>query len=355
MPYPRLIISLNDIYQNALTLKKMCDEKGIELVGVTKLTLGDPKIATILKEAGISKLGDSRLKNIKKLIENNIPGPFQLLRIPMISELEEAVIYADEILVSEEKTALIIDEIAQKYDKNIQIILMIDVGDLREGIWYEEAPQKIAKLFEKLKFVDIRGIGTNLGCFGGVLPTEKNMNLMIEIKNYLEEKLNKKLIVSAGNTVALKLLEEGKLPEGINQYRVGEALLLGTDATGHREIPYLSQDTVILEAEVVELDYKPSVPVGKIGRDSMGRIPKFEDKGWRNRIILAIGEQDIDPSGLKPFDLGINVLHASSDHTIADITESSLEYNVGDIVKFRLSYGCALRAFTSPFVEKVYK
>lgn len=354
MHFPRLVINLNEIYQNALTLQKMCEENNIELVGVTKLTLGDPKIASVLKKAGIKKIGESRLKNIKRMIENNIPGPFQLLRIPMISELEEAVIFADEILISEEKTALMIENFAQKYDKNVQLIVMIDVGDLREGFWYEEAAHKILKLHEKLMYSNIIGIGTNLGCFGGVLPSEKNMNLLIEIKDYLEEKLDKQLIISGGNTVALKLLEEKKLPEGINQYRVGEALLLGTDATGHRDIPYLSQNTLFLEAEVIEVDYKPSVPVGEIGRDAMGRIPHFKDKGWRKRVILAIGEQDILPDGLKPLDKGLNVLHASSDHTILDLTDSDIKYNLGDIIKFKMSYGCALRAFTSPFVEKTY-
>ncbi|MBO8160822.1 MAG: alanine/ornithine racemase family PLP-dependent enzyme [Thermosipho sp. (in: Bacteria)] len=355
MSYPRLIINLEKIYQNAYTLQKICEKNDIELVGVTKLVLGDPQIAQVLKEAGINKLGDSRLINIKKMIKNKISGPFQLLRIPMISELEEVIKYVDEILVSEIETAIIIEELAKKYDKNIQIIFMIDVGDLREGLWYEDAPKKIEKLAQKLKTAKLRGIGTNLGCFGGVLPTVDNMNLMIEIKKYLEEKLGKELIISGGNTVALNLLETGNLPKGINQFRVGEALLLGTDATGHRDIPYLSQDTVILESEIIEIDYKPSVPVGEIGRDSMGRIPHFEDKGWRKRAILAMGEQDIDPRGLKPFDEKLEILHASSDHTIVDISDSENDYSLGNIIRFHMSYGCALRAFTSPYVEKIYK
>ncbi|SHH36658.1 alanine/ornithine racemase family PLP-dependent enzyme [Thermosipho atlanticus] len=355
MSYPRLIIDLEKIYQNALTLQNLCGKNNIELVGVTKLVLGDPKIAWVLKKAGIKILGDSRLSNIKRMVQNNIPGPFQLLRIPMLSEIEEVVNYVDEILVSEEETVLKVEEVAKKYDKNIQIIYMIDVGDLREGIWYEEAPEKILNLSKRLSTVTIRGIGTNLGCFGGVLPTKENMNILVKIKKYLEKKLGKKLIVSGGNTVALKLVESGELPSEINQFRIGEALLLGTDATGHREISYLSQDTVILEAEIIEIDYKPSIPVGKIGRDSMGRIPHFEDKGWRKRLILAMGEQDIDPTGLKPFDKELEILHASSDHTIVDITNSSQQYKLGDIVKFRMSYGCALRAFTSPYIEKIYK
>ncbi|QTA37820.1 alanine/ornithine racemase family PLP-dependent enzyme [Thermosipho ferrireducens] len=354
MSFPRLIINLEKIFQNAYTIAKICHEKHIELVAVTKLILGNPEIARILKEAGVDKIGDSRLKNIEKMKKNGVPGPFQLLRIPMLSELEKAVALVDEILVSQPEIARAVDTIAEKYDKNIQIIYMIDVGDLREGVWYEEAALEIQRVDSMLKKATLRGIGTNLGCFGGVIPSEENTKILAQIKNELENMLNKKLVISGGNTASLRLLENNITFEGDTQFRIGEAIILGTDATNHRNIPYLSQDTVILEAEVIEVDYKPSVPVGEIGHDAMGRIPHFEDKGWRKRIILAIGEQDIDPSGLKPFDKKLNILHASSDHTLIDITDSETSYNIGDIVKFRLSYGCALRAFTSPYVGKIF-
>jgi predicted amino acid racemase len=352
--FPKLFVNLKKIRENAEKLLETLSKLNIELVAVTKLTLGDPIIAKTLKDAGVIKIGESRLKNIKRMIENNVPGPFQLLRIPMASELEDAVLLTDEILISEEKVAYMIDEIAKKYDKNIELIYMIDVGDLREGIWYEKAAYTIEKVAKKLKMAKIVGIGTNVGCFGGVLPTKENLNILVEIKDYLDGKLNTNLKISGGSTVTLSLIENNELPSKINQFRIGEGILLGTDATGNRDIPYLSQDTIILEAEVVEVDYKPSVPVGEVGRDSMGRIPHFEDFGWRNRIILAIGEQDIDSSGLKPFDEKLKVLHASSDHTIIDYTDSNKKYSIGDTLKFHLSYGAALRAFTSPFVKKEY-
>ncbi|ONN27898.1 alanine racemase [Thermosipho affectus] len=355
MKFPRLVISLKKIEENAKKVLDMLNKHNIELVAVTKLVLGDPKIAKTLKDVGIQKIGESRLDNIEKMIKNKISGPFQLLRIPMLSELDKAVLLVDEILISDETTALKIDEIAQKYDKNIELIYMIDVGDLREGVWFENACKTIENIAKKLKMAKLSGIGTNVGCFGGILPTKDNLNTLVGIKKYLDDKLNTNLKISGGSTVTLKLIESGELPEKINQFRIGEGILLGTDATGHRDIPYLSQNTVILEAEVIEVDYKPSVPVGKIGRDSMGRIPEFEDKGWRKRIILAIGEQDIDPNGLKPFDKRLEVLHASSDHTIIDYTESEVNYKIGDILKFKLSYGAALRAFTSPFVKKIYQ
>ncbi len=352
MGYPRILIDLEKIGSNTQEIRNLC--KDIQIVGVTKLVLGEPKIAKIFLENGINMIGDSRLKNIVKMREARIGGPFQLLRIPMPSELKSAVEIVDEILVSDPKVAVMLDSLCEKYGKNLQIIYMIDLGDLREGVWYEKAVEEITETFHKLKHVTLKGIGTNLGCYGGVLPSVENMNLLVSLKREIESSIGKEVFVSGGSTVTLKMVEEKTLPKEINQLRIGEALLLGTDATGNRDIPYLSQETMILEAEVIEVDYKPSVPVGQRGCDAFGRVPVFEDKGRRKRIILAIGEQDVKPDGLKPLVKEMEVLHASSDHLIVDVTQCEKEFNIGDIVQFRMSYGCALRALTSPYVEKVY-
>lgn len=353
--YPKLVIDLEAIASNTEKVAQMCHQRGIELVAVTKLVLANPTIAKTMRFSGADKLGDSRLKNIVKLREGGVLGPYQLLRIPMKSELGLVVRFVDEVLVSMPETAYELDALAGYYQRNLQVIYMVDVGDLREGVWFEKAVNEILDVARKLKNVRIVGIGTNVGCYGGVLPTVENMNILLNIKRELENQLDYELKVSGGSTVTLKLLEDGSLPQGINQFRVGEGIILGTDATGDRDIPYLSQDTVVLEAEVVEVDYKPSVPYGELGKDAFGRTPVFEDRGWRRRVILAVGEQDVKPDGLKPLEKGLKVLHASSDHLIVDVTDSEREFKVGDIIRFRMSYGCALRAFTSPYVEKEFK
>ncbi|ODN30823.1 alanine racemase [Fervidobacterium thailandense] len=353
--YPKLVIDLEAIASNTEKVAQMCHQRGIELVAVTKLVLADSTIAKTMRFSGADKLGDSRMKNIVKLREGGVPGPYQLLRIPMKSELGLVVRFVDEVLVSMPETAYELDALAGYYQRNLQVIYMVDVGDLREGVWFEKAVNEILDVARKLKNVRLVGIGTNVGCYGGVLPTVENMNILLNIKRELENQLDYELKVSGGSTVALKLLEDGTLPQGINQFRVGEGIILGTDATGDRDIPYLSQDTVVLEAEVVEVDYKPSVPYGELGKDAFGRTPVFEDRGWRRRVILAVGEQDVKPDGLKPLEKGLKVLHASSDHLIVDVTDSEREFKVGDIIRFRMSYGCALRAFTSPYVEKEFK
>ncbi|HOJ95203.1 MAG TPA: alanine racemase, partial [Fervidobacterium nodosum] len=303
--FPRMIIDLDLIAYNVQKISRLCHENGIELVGVTKLSVGNSRIAKVIRQNGADKLGDSRLKNISKFNEEGIPGPYQLLRIPMLSELPTAIKYVDEFLVSMPEIAYQIDTIAKRVQRNVEIIYMVDVGDLREGVWFENAVEEIYKVYKNLTFVNLKGIGTNVGCYGGVLPTQENTNTLLNIKKELERLLGYELAVSGGSTVTLKMLEEGNLPKGVTQFRIGEGIFLGTDATGDRDIPYLSQDTLILEAEIVEVDQKPSVPVGKIGKDAFGRTPHFENRGTRKRIILAIGEQDVKPDGLKPIEEGL--------------------------------------------------
>ncbi|WGS66000.1 alanine/ornithine racemase family PLP-dependent enzyme [Marinitoga aeolica] len=351
--YPVLHIYPERIKHNAKNIKKLCDNRGIMVTGVTKVVSANIDVAKAMLDAGITSLGDSRIQNIIYMKENGIDAEFMLLRIPMKSELELVVEHVDITLVSELKTVEWLNEIAKEKNKIQNIIYMVDVGDLREGVWYENAVEEIIEV-QKYDNICLKGIGTNLGCFGGVLPSVKNMNILLEVKNEIEEILSRKLdIISGGNSAALPLIENGILPDGINHFRLGESIICGTDVTNNRNVPGNRQDTVILEAQIIELKEKPSVPVGEIGFDAFGRKPVFEDKGKRLKAILAIGEQDISPDGLIPIDEKIEVLHSSSDHTIVDLTDSEYEYKLGDTIKFRMSYGCLLKAITSKYVEKV--
>ena len=110
-----------------------------------------------------------------------------------------------------------------------------------------------------------------------------------------------------------------------------------------------------IEAEIIEIKDKPSLPYGETGYDAFGRKHEFINNGIRKKAILAIGEQDVISSGMTPLDKNIKVLHSSSDHTIIDVTDCENNYCIGDIIGFRLSYGALLRASTSPYVEKIYK
>lgn len=304
-------------------------------------------------EGGLEIVGDSRIENLKRLEE--IKCRKMLLRIPMESHAAEVVKYSDISLNSEIETIRLLSKAAKRLNRRHNVILMIDVGDLREGILEEDV---IGVVKEAMNLPNIRvcGIGTNLTCYGGVIPDSNNLGKLINLKRSIYENFGLNLpIVSGGNSSTLYMLLNETLPEGINQLRIGEAIVLGRETSFGRQLPNCHKDAFILKGEIIEMKEKPSVPIGKIGTDAFGKTPVFENKGIIKRAIIALGRQDIAPEGLEAADKNITVLGASSDHLIVNITDCNSIYNVGDIIDFYMDYGCILRAMTSPYVKKYYR
>jgi len=342
----------NRVYQNAVFLNKLCAEAKIEVVGVTKVTCGNPNIAEKMLKAGIKIIGESRLENIKRLKKEGIGAKFMLLRPPEQARIREALELAHYFLISDLKVLENFIDIDNTTEKGY--IYMVDTGDLREGVWYAEALPELLKAYE-IAGRKLLGIGTNLGCYGGVKATPEKFALLEELSEKFRKSTGFELqILSAGNTASLPLVERGIVPPGINQFRLGESIICGTDVTNNRNVPGTRQDNFILYGQIIELKRKPSIPEGEIGLDAFGRKPRFEDRGTRLRAILDLGEQDILPSGLIPMVDGAEVLHASSDHLIVDLTEVPKAFKVGEYMPFRMSYGALLRAMTSTYIRKEY-
>ncbi|MDH7478744.1 MAG: hypothetical protein QHH02_01900 [Syntrophomonadaceae bacterium] len=179
---------------------------------------------------------------------------------------------------------------------------------------------------------------------------------MLELAEDIENLLGVKLeVISGGGTSSLLLVENGTVPPGINQIRVGEGILLGTDTTHDREISWLHQDAFRLRAEVIELKAKPSIPIGTVGRDAFGNIPSFVDRGIRKRAILALGKQDVPPEGIRPVDENVHILGGSSDHLIVDVTDSERKVEVGSDIAFFPNYPGLLYLSGSRYVKKIFK
>ena len=354
MKTPRVNINLKTIEENARIMFKDCQENDIKLTGVVKGAAGDVRVAESFVKGGVKSIGDSRLQNIIYMREAGFAEETVLLRLPQPGEVEEIVQYVDISLVSEIETIKSLSSAAKDQEKTHGIIIMVDVGDLREGV----LPEDLDSFFNEVIGLDnikLYGLGTNVGCYGGVLPTRKNTEILVKLKNEVEENFNIDLpLISGGNTATTRLLQEGMLPEGISNLRVGEAILQGTDITHQRIIDSLNQDNFTLSAQIIELKEKPSVPSGKIGHDAFGNKPEFEDKGRRKRAILAVGRQDVKVDGLVPLDKPAEILGASSDHLLVDVTEIERELNLGDELEFRLDYGGMLAVMTSPYVYKNY-
>lgn len=353
MGYPRVEVDLNKLEHNVKYIVNKCNSKGIKVAGVTKVFCGDPKIAKAYVDGGVSFLADSRIENLKKLKDFDIPKI--LLRLPMQSEAEDIVEYADVSLNSEMDTIKILSKKAVDAGKVHKIILMIDLGDLREGYFKEEEIYEAVEEILKLKGIKLEGIGTNLTCYGGIIPREDNVGKLIKVAEKIKNNYNIDLeIISGGNSSSLHLIFNDNMPEGINQLRLGESLVLGRETAFGDRIEDTFDDAFTIVVEAIELKEKPSIPIGEIGMDAFGNKPTFTDRGIRKRMICAIGKQDIDLENIVPVDDDLIILGGSSDHLILDVTNSKIDYSVGDKIRFKLDYGGILSSTTSEYVKRVY-
>ncbi len=350
MTYPRVVIDSEKIKSNIKFLVEKGEKQGIQLMGVTKVFSGEKEIAKIFMEGGVKYLADSRLENLKKFEDFDIPKV--LIRIPMKSQAKEIVKYADISMNSEISTIEALNKEAKNQEKIHKIILMIELGDLREGILPKDIKAHVDQIM-KFENIELEGIAVNLTCYGGVIPSPTNLGELEKIADFIESEYKIQLnIVSGGNSSSIELLLANDLPKKINNLRLGEALVFGRESAYGNDIEGCFTDAVSLEVEIVELKEKDSIPTGEIGMNAFGEKPVFEDLGVRKRAIVAIGRQDVDQDNIRPSDSKISIIGASSDHLILDLSDTSTEYNVGDIVKFSLDYGGLLQLSTSNYVKK---
>lgn len=353
MSQPKIIVDTDKLRHNAETIVKLCRDAGIGVSAVTKAVCADIRIARIFIESGADMLADSRVINLKKLAQ--FPVPKMMLRIPMLSEVDDVVMYSDFSLNSEMATIKALSAAAERQNRTHGIVIMVEMGDLREGVQSDEALE-FAREAYKLPRISLAGIGVNFNCYGGVIPDEKSLSEFVSIAGSIENEFGVRLkILSGGNSGSLYLLKEKKMPRGINNLRIGEAILLGRETSFGQTPDGLYTDAFTLCAEIVEIKDKPSVPFGRTGLNAFGQKQEFEDKGIIKRAILACGRQDTICDQLTPRTKGARYLGASSDHMIFDITNAEKEFIVGDIVNFSPSYGALVSAFTSKYVSKVFR
>lgn len=329
----------------------MFSAKGISMMGVTKSVLGSPPVAAAMTAAGVGFIADSRIENIIKIKAAGIDSIFVLIRTPPISKVKQVVRHADISFNSELGVIKLLSVEAMAQNKVHRIVLMVDLGDLREGILPEDMQQAFS-VINSLKGVNTVGIGTNLGCIGAILPNQEKMDELTRIAINLENRFDIHLdLVSGGNSANYPWFIKSDQVGRINNLRIGEMIFTGCNTIDYTPVEQLETNTSCLIAEVIEVKQKDSLPHGNISTDAFGDMPVFLDRGTIQRAILGIGRQDVLTQGLKPVG-NMEIIGASSDHMIVDVKENTV--NVGDQLYFHLTYGAQLSAMTSPYIEKVF-
>ena len=350
---PRLEIHPERIAENVRYILEMCHAHGAQVACVSKVMCAHPALLDIFVENGADMLADSRIENLKFIADTHPQVPRLLLRLPALGRAEDVIRYSDYSLNSSLATIQRLSQTAGAIKHAHGVIIMVDLGDLREGVWPDRVVSLVCEA-ARLPHIEILGLGTNLACYGGVIPTPKNMGALIDCRDACREASGLPLdVLSGGNSANLPLLASGGMPVEINHFRIGEAIILGRNVLDRSPLPGTRQDGVRIVAEIIEVESKPSIPIGPRGQDAFGNQVEFVDRGVRQRALLNLGRQDVDIEGLTPQDDGMIILGGSSDHLVLDVSDAECSLNLGDEVGFYPSYSALLATSTSPYVEKV--
>ena len=353
MKTPRLEIYPDRIAENVRYVLGMCHAHGAQVACVSKVMCAHPALLQTFVENGADMLADSRIQNLQFIAEQHPEVPRLLLRMPALSRVAEVIRSADYSLNSSLVTLQALSQAADAIKTNHAVIIMVDLGDLREGVW----PDRVVPLVRaaaKLPNINLVGLGTNLACYGGVIPTSENMAALIDCREACRKATGLPLdVLSGGNSANLPLLMSGGMPAEINHFRIGEAIILGRNVLDRSPLPGTRQDGLRIVAEIIEIEHKPSIPLGPRGQDAFGNQVEFVDRGIRKRALLNLGRQDVDVETMTPEDDGIIILGGSSDHLVLDVHDAQPAFAVGDEISFYPSYSALLAASTSPYVEKV--
>jgi predicted amino acid racemase len=358
----RIIIDSEAIRENYLKVKQWVSEHGASITVVTKALCGHLGTIRTLADMGVSSIADSRLQNLQEMTDHDLGFEKWFLRPPSQSQLKEVVSLTDVSLNTELETVKKLNLIAEEMGLVHRVILMIELGDLREGI----LPGALVKLYNEvfhLDSIEILGIGANLGCFSGTVPSVDQLMQLILYRELLELKFQKDLpVISAGSSVVLPFLLEGQVPSAINHFRVGESILLGTDLIGGGTLDGLRDDAFILEAEVIEMKEKSLTPSGetldelapfKTGEEP---VPEERTPGQRGyRAVVTVGGLDTDISGLIPVNGLYQIAGASSDVTVLNIGDNSEGLRTGDTVCFKMGYSTMVRLMNNSYTERVMR
>lgn len=347
---PRLVIDIPRIVHNFLTLTARCEQAGITMTTVLKAVAGDLTVLRELVAAGLTEAGDSRLANLRRF--NRICGLNKmLLRLPAPSELGAVLATCAISLQTEPEILSSLDRLAAIRRQSHQVMLMVDLGDLREGINPVDIHQTAA-FCQGLKRIRVTGLGANFSCFAGVKPSQEKLTQLTALGQMLREDYQLPITwISGGNSSSLPLVEAGMMPAGINHLRIGEGILLGRETLNGTLLPGLYPDAFEIEAEVLQAQFKPGQPDGEIGRNALGQIPSLPQLQPGYRALLNIGQQDTALEGLTPLDPGISVLGGSSDYLVV---ASETRLKVGKRLRFRPNYWGLLAAMTTPYIRREY-
>lgn len=362
-----LIIHTKKIQHNIKYLSDYFDANNISWSLITKVFSGDKEfLKHVLIDEVIQKIdsiGDSRLTSLKNLKAVNPSMQTIYIKPPAKMYADDIIKYANISLNSSYSTIVALNDAAKKVDTIHQIIIMVELGELREGVKRTELMNFYESVFQ-LSNIEVIGIGSNLGCMHGVEPSYDKLLQLSLYEELISAKFNKDLkYVSGGTSITLPLIENNTIPKDINHFRVGEAIFFGISPLDNKQFKELSIDTFEFYANIIELEEKKIVPDGIISHGNVGQSADFKQEDVNETSIKAIldfGLLDVDQNDIEFIDEKLEYVGITSDMLVVDIgtnttADGKKKYSIGDKIHFKPNYMAVARLLNSKFIDKKYQ
>src|SRR5690606_21796495 len=176
--------------ENYNFLQTKFQESGIAWGVVSKILCGNELYLKELISLGVDEIHDSRISNLAKVKEINPQVQTVYIKPPSKRNLSKMVEFADVSLNSELNTIKWISKEANRQGKKHKVIIMVETGDLREGVMGDHLIDFYSMVFE-LPNIEVIGLGTNLNCLNGIMPSADKLIQLSLYKQIIELKFNK--------------------------------------------------------------------------------------------------------------------------------------------------------------------
>lgn len=349
---PILRISAARLAKNLAYVKSVCDRRGVELLGVVKGCHAHPGVARLFAAAGCARHGVSKVRHAKAVAAAGA-APW-LVAIPPMHRAADVVRTFPVSFNTEADTLEALSRAATRAGVRHEAVLMVEVGDLREGVMPGQVVETVRRCLElEHAHFGFKGLAAHFGCMSGLIPTPESVGRLTRAAEAVAAALGRRPeVLSVGGSDFLRLLESGPLPAAVTQVRMGYAVLLGKypDADGGH--PAMARDALLFEAEVLEVKDKPSMPFGITGINAFGERLTFVDRGVRKRAVLNFGALETDPRGLTPALTGLDLIGVNSNYSVYDVSDCPVEVRPGQRLRFTMNYKSMAQAFHSGLVDK---
>lgn len=355
-----LTVNVDRILSNVRKLNRYLSDHDITWTLVTKMLSGYQPLLENLLEAPCMKslhsVGDSRISNLRviKKIKPDIVTMY--IKPAAVNQARNVIKYADISLNTSSRTIRELSKEAGRQGKRHRIVVMLELGELREGIARDNVIDFYESIFN-LPHIQVIGLGTNLGCMFGIEPTYDKLIQLNLYAQLVKARFQREMeLISGGSSITLPLVGKGRIPRGVNHLRIGETAFLGRSLLAGTRFRDLSTDVFDFSAEIVEIERKASRPDGRISGAGVGHtvdLDASESEGDESyRCLVDFGQLDVELDDLTLKDKGIRLIGTTSDMTVYDLGKEQKKWKVGKQLHFRPDYMAVARLMNNRYVTK---